>query len=45
MYVLCCLTLYIKTGGFTYSIQEAKKYRTKTAARKDWVYGWKIVRY
>jgi hypothetical protein len=45
MYVLKCIKLYIKPGGFTYDVQEAKKYKTRKAAEKDRVGGWCIVKY
>ena len=42
MYVLECLGLYIKEGGFTEKEAEAKKYRTIKDAKKDQVRGWII---
>lgn len=44
MYVLKCLDLYIKKGGFTYEVKEAKKYRTKKEAMKDKVSGWVVTK-
>ena len=44
MYVLRCIDLYVMDGGFTHDLAEAKKYATRKEARRDWVYGWIIVK-
>jgi len=44
MYVLECLGLLIRSGGFTHDIAEAKRYATQRAARRDCVRGWVIRR-
>lgn len=41
-YVLACIDLYIKDGGFTYDVNQAKKYNSKAEAKKDQVSGWSI---
>lgn len=41
-YVLKCVELYIKDGGFTKDIKEAKRYPSFQAALKDRVTGWVI---
>lgn len=44
MYVLRCIGLYIKNGGFTHDPAKAKRYKTRTAAERDRVRGWVIVK-
>lgn len=43
MYVLKCIDLFIKRGGFTKDLAEAKRYATRKDARRDQVGGWVIV--
>ena len=44
MYVLVCIDLYIKDGGFTCNVAEAKRYKTREAAERDRVHGWTILK-
>lgn len=44
VYVIRCADLYIKRGGFTKDIREAKKYRSLAEASHDWVRPWVIER-
>jgi hypothetical protein len=43
-YALRCVDLYVKPGGFTYDVRQAKVYTTRSQAERDRVSGWKVVR-
>ena len=43
-YTLRCVDLYVKPGGFTYDVRQAKVYTTRSQAERDRVSGWKVVR-
>ena len=42
-YALRCVDLYVKPGGFTYDVRQAKVYTTRSQAERDRVSGWKVV--
>lgn len=43
-YVLRCVDLYVKPGGFTYDVRQAKVYTARSQAERNRVSGWKVVR-
>ncbi len=44
MYVAKCVELFIKEGGFTKDIREAKRFKTIKAAKKAAPYPWVVVK-
>lgn len=44
-WVIECCGLYVKKGGFTYKLSNARHYKTKRAALSACVFGWKVVKY